>query len=220
MKRRMRIGVAAERGFTLIEILTVIAIISILMVFLVPKGIEAMDQAKVTACQANLQKIYQGLMLFETRQDKNPSLQDFPGTRFFLKIWKYEVFDHTEQTAKTLTCPAVKVSSLTGLQGRKYEEWFDDWDSIDSSYSSYAGRDIKHFGIKSLLNAAKEPLVCDDNEGGMNHRLATNVLMGDGSVKEINLNDLKQSSEVDAKETVLMVGPESPHELLRKFVLD
>lgn len=222
MRKRASFGTARQKasaGFTLIEILTVIAIISILMVFLVPKGIEAMDKAKVTACKMNLQEIYKGLILYEDLQNNNPKLMTETGVRFFLKLWKYNVWEHTEQSAKKLTCPGLPTSELVGIQGRKYEEWYDDWENLDGTFTSYAGRDTKQEKARNL-KSGHEPLVCDDNELRMNHRDATNVLMGDGSVKELNFSIMQIEGLVDKSETVLSVGPDSPHELLRKFILD
>ncbi len=211
--------IAGIAGFTLIELLTVIAILSILMVILVPRVIEAQDAAKVTACQKNLQEIYSGLTLLDSRPGGDTKITDEAGVRYFLKIWKYEQWERVENSARKLICPGVKPSTLAGLKGREYEQWFDDWDALDGSYSSYAGRDIKNYPLRNWKTGT-EPLVADDNDGGMNHRLVTNVLMGDGSVKQFDLVFLKQDGVVEKEATFLPVGSDSPVEILRKFSLD
>ena len=205
--------------FTLIEILAVMAIIALLVTFLGPKIIEAKDKANVVACKSNLLEIYKGFITFEERAARLDSFIDEPGVRFFLKLWRYEEWEHTEQSAKKLSCPGVGRDKLPGLQGRKAEQWFDDWDALDGSYSAYAGRDIKTYPLKRM--SGKEPLVCDDNDGGeMNHRLQTNVLMGDGSIKELDISILRIEGVIDEKEENILVGDQSPVELLRKFSLD
>lgn len=60
----------SKKGFTLIELMVVIAIISILTVILLPQVTGAMKRAKKAACQANLQKyLYQGM--FHYVNEKN-----------------------------------------------------------------------------------------------------------------------------------------------------
>jgi prepilin-type processing-associated H-X9-DG protein len=62
--------------------------------------------------------------------------------------------------------------------------------------------------------------VCDDNDGGLNHRTTTHVLYADGSVQTFELPALKEAGEVPAEATNLVVGPDSPLADLRKFTLD
>ena len=38
-------------------------------------------------------------------------------------------------------------------------------------------------GLRKFPPPPTEPLIADDNDGGMNHETTTNVLMGDGSVQ-------------------------------------
>jgi general secretion pathway protein G len=64
---------AAERGFTLIEMMIVVAIIAILVSILVPNFIRARAQAQTAACEANLKEIATALELYETDNDKYPS---------------------------------------------------------------------------------------------------------------------------------------------------
>ena len=64
---------------------------------------------------------------------------------------------------------------------------------------------------------ARTKVVCDDNDGGMNHRTTTNVLYGDGSVKPYEIELLREEGIVDQEEESLWVGPDSPIEDRDRF---
>ena len=63
----------AERGFTLIEMMIVVAIIAILVAILVPNFIRARAQAQTAACEANLKEIATILELYQTDHQQYPS---------------------------------------------------------------------------------------------------------------------------------------------------
>jgi general secretion pathway protein G len=62
-----------QAGFTLIEMMIVVAIIAILVSILVPNFIRARAQAQTAACEANLKEIATALELFETDNDRYPN---------------------------------------------------------------------------------------------------------------------------------------------------
>jgi type II secretion system protein G len=63
----------SERGFTLIEMMIVVAIIAILVGILVPNFMRARAQAQTAACEANLKEIATALELYETDNDRYPT---------------------------------------------------------------------------------------------------------------------------------------------------
>jgi general secretion pathway protein G len=63
----------AQRGFTLIEMMIVVAIIAILVSILVPNFVRARAQAQTAACEANLKEIATALELYETDNEHYPS---------------------------------------------------------------------------------------------------------------------------------------------------
>lgn len=67
-----------ERGFTLIEMMVVVAIIAILVALLVPNFVRARAQAQTAACEANLKEIATALELYDT---DNQSYPNFNGTQ-------------------------------------------------------------------------------------------------------------------------------------------
>ena len=70
---RHREHLASQRGFTLIEMMIVVAIIAILVSILVPNFIRARAQAQTAACEANLKEIATALELYETDNEKYPA---------------------------------------------------------------------------------------------------------------------------------------------------
>ena len=216
MKIHRRFATATRRrGFTLIELMAVMLIISILMVYLVPKIPEWIDRAEVTACKKNLQEIYTGLNLYQMKHERIPS---DPGARFFAILVAKDVWENTPASAKKLTCPGVDVGALPGIADKEPTEWFIDLELVDGDCTAYAGRDTKEYPLRKL-QIGKEPLVCDDNDGGKNHRTTTNVLYGDGSVGSFELADEREKGNILPEEEIVVVGPESKNEVLRKFSL-
>ncbi len=69
-----------ERGFTLIEMMIVVAIIAILVAILVPNFIRARAQAQTAACEANLKEIATVLELYQTDHQQYPSGNSTPVT--------------------------------------------------------------------------------------------------------------------------------------------
>jgi len=207
----------ARKGFTLIELLAVILIIGILATALLPMVTDAVDNAKVTACQKNLQNIYQGLLKYKMTYDKLPTEG---GVRFFAEIYAKGAMENTKPNAERLTCPAIDKSSLE-IGRMDWEMWWNDLELVDGSFSAYAGRDMRQFPLRRFPDGAgREPLVADDNDGGMNHNIVTNVLYGDGSVQSFALPELKEEGLVLEESLVLEVGPDSPVEDLTKLSLD
>jgi hypothetical protein len=130
------------------------------------------------------------------------------------------MLENTKATAKKMTCPGVETSALPGLQGKVETDWYKDLESIDGTYSSYAGRDCKNYPLRQFPGSGKEVLVADDNDPEMNHRHTTVALMADGSVNTWEIALLKESGVLGPDENHLIVGPDSPVEELRKLSLD
>jgi type II secretion system protein G len=63
-----------ERGFTLIEMMIVVAIISILVGILVPNFMRARAQAQTAACEANLKEIATALEEYQTDHEAYPDV--------------------------------------------------------------------------------------------------------------------------------------------------
>lgn len=207
---------ARAAGFTLIELLAVILIIGILMTFLVPKITSSVRQANVTACQANMGEIYKHLLIYDTKFGDLPKRG---GAAFLGTLVHSGVMENTENNVKRLTCPGVKPSAL-GTAGMKPEEWFADLERVDGSYTAYAARDMQRHPLRQFPGSGKEPLVADDNDGGANHPDgSTVVLYADGSVRAFEQYTLELENVLEKGE-LLIVGPDSQVEELRKLSLN
>ncbi len=206
-----------RRGFTLIELLAVILIVSILVATLTPMVNDAIEGAKVSGCAANLRAVHQGFVLYNT---KYKSLPNQSGVKFFAALIAKGAMENTKTNAERLTCPAIEKSALA-IGALPWDKWWSDLELVEGNYSAYAGRDLKNFPLRQgLSSSGREPLVCDDNDGGLNHRTTTNVLYADGSVQTFEFKDLQTEGTITQEETNLQVGPDSPVEDLTKFTLD
>ena len=204
------------RGFTLIELLAVILIISILVAALTPMINDAIERANVNACAANQRALYQGMIQYKTQYSRAP---DESGVKFFAQLVSRKAMENTKANAERLTCPGVEKSALA-IGQLPWEQWWMDLDLVDGTYSAYAGRDQKEFPLRKFPGSGNEPLVCDDNDGAeMNHRTATNCLYADGSVRQYEIEDLRDQGLIGPEEEMVWVGPDSPVEDLRKFTL-
>jgi len=207
----------SNSGFTLIELLAVIAIILILMTFLLPKVMTSIQQAKVTACRANLQQIYKDLSIYHMKHGALPSGS---GVRFFAALIADGDVENTEENAKMMSCPAVEKSFLAINSIEDPKEWYSNLDTIDGSYSAYAGRNMKENPLRRWPGSGEDALIADDNDPEMNHPTTTVVLWADGSTTPYELLDLRKKGVLTEEDKVLVVGPESPEEKLRKLTLD
>jgi len=209
-----REGREGRRGFTLIELLAVILIIGILAVALLPMVTEAIDSANVTACNQNLGKIYGAMIIYKGKFKELPKES---GVAFFAQLISRGAMENTKTNADRMTCPAIEKGALT-IGDLPWEEWWMDLEFVDGNYSAYAGRDLRNFPLRKL--SGREPLIADDNDGGMNHNTTTNVLYGDGSVQTFELALLREEGLLMEDEDVLLLGPDSPVDDLIKMSLD
>ena len=82
MSHRPSLG--AERGFTLIEVMIVVAIIAILAAILIPNVVNARAQAQTSACESNLRAIATAAELYYADNNSYPqqagNVQDILGS--------------------------------------------------------------------------------------------------------------------------------------------
>jgi general secretion pathway protein G len=80
-----------QRGFTLIEMMIVVAIIAILVSIVVPNFIRARAQAQTAACEANLKEIATAIELYQTDNDQYPASGTVDGTNTALQPYLKQI---------------------------------------------------------------------------------------------------------------------------------
>src|SRR5947209_19361576 len=75
---------AGERGFTLIELMIVVAIIAILAGILIPNFVNARAQAQTAACESNLRSIATALELYYADNQVYPTAAGVPVSQALL----------------------------------------------------------------------------------------------------------------------------------------
>ena len=134
MSPKVRTG---ERGFTLIELMIVVAIIAILAGILIPNFVNARAQAMTAACESNLRAIATAAELYYADQQVYPNSGDVNAVLFTANGTTYlnnvptdpaaptvgaaYVFTNTSTggaAGYTITCPGIHANStLAKLQG-------------------------------------------------------------------------------------------------------
>lgn len=76
------------RGFSLIELLVVLAILSLLAALLLPAFLSARGQARQTVCLSNLRQIGQGIAMYQQDYDGFFPYSVDPATRAAVDTWK------------------------------------------------------------------------------------------------------------------------------------
>ena len=77
-----------QRGFSLIELLVVLAIISLLTAILLPVLATARNQARQIACASNLRQIGQGFAMYQQDYDGYFPYAADPAARTMVEIWR------------------------------------------------------------------------------------------------------------------------------------
>lgn len=73
--QRRRLGAVLSRGFTLIEIMVVIAILGIMAAIVVPKLVGHTDTAKVAAAKQDIANLKQALILYKLDNQRYPTTE-------------------------------------------------------------------------------------------------------------------------------------------------
>ncbi len=210
-----------QRGFTLIEILVVVAIISLLAAVLLPNILGAQVEANKTADKANLRWHYQNLLAYKSKRGHVPGGN---GHEFILDPWVRKDIERTDANRDryfTPGPPSEQDPYLLELRERDPDEIWDSRDDLSSSDTHYAGRQASQ---KGAWTSGKTPLIANDNEfmpAFTDHTI--HILMGDGSIKTLLLDpDLiaygfDPGNAAAGEFEIFEVGPESPDPLLRQL---
>jgi prepilin-type processing-associated H-X9-DG protein len=179
--------VRADRGFSLLELLIVMAIIITLFTLYWSGGSKAMQMRQIAACNKNLQHLYGALNTYSIdNSDKLPALADATTSEPVLSLLVPRCTTGTEY----FICPGTHDSSLPEAQP------FAD---RRISYAYYMGHTLKDGADQPLLsdrqvnNGPKLPgqslFSADGKAPGANHnKFGGNVMFCDGNVQSSGPN--------------------------------
>lgn len=205
-----------NRGFSLVEILVVVAIIAALVGMAVPIIQNAQDKARSTTCKVNLSQMGKNFLLWKDRnKGRWPSGSEQSGIRFLLLLHRDGMIDGKDSTV--FLCPGTDDINWIPDVNEDPGSAYADWDDLDPSTISYAGRDVENYRINKN-NEDEEVIAADDNETGPNHKFSTNYLYADGATREFDIKDFKE--ELPEGQDWIPVGPDSPIEALTKLIND
>ena len=99
----------ASRGFTLIEVLVVVAIIALLISILLPSLRAAREEAKAVACQSGVKQIMLGIQMYQTDFGGSVPIGLWSENHWDLpkeKLWFYKLHKRYLPNPKIWICPA------------------------------------------------------------------------------------------------------------------
>lgn len=178
-------------GFTLIEILVVVAIIALLITILLPALREARERARTTVCMANLKNALQGALIHnlegQMRKERVSTNFGWAENSFRVNSSEPEIFTcPTDSDPKPM--PAVLVDILpdrgtTGGSGifnrlhRTGDHWrLDVQDSVDGDSLGFDAGTNEHdvdlvFGYRPQKGAGSTSVRIVEKESGLNFRV-------------------------------------------------
>lgn len=120
------LGQQVRKGFTLIEMLVVIAILSLLVTLVAPAVTGALDAAKRTACASNLRQISTATLMYATEKNGKLVTDPFvePGVYWFRQIYPYLNNPEATRTTTIFQCPLDRAAKQAFTSGGT------EWDSI------------------------------------------------------------------------------------------
>ncbi len=205
---------STSRGFTLVELLAVIAILGLLVTLTFPAITKVQANSRIRACQSNLRQIAISMSTYVDTRCGGKWPKD-KGVKFLLRMVRDKEIEGN--SLKTFTCPATDDVTYVDESDPTPGTGLKDFDNIDVNCISYAGRDNVNFPMHPDKSDI-EVLAADDNDGRFNHRHLTNFVYMNGTTDSADIKNFR--AELGEEAEWVPVGPDSPHPELRKLLID
>jgi prepilin-type N-terminal cleavage/methylation domain-containing protein len=191
---------AGERGFTLVEILVVMAIMAALMAMVASAVVRAPTAKNKLVCTNNLRQL--GALMASAAIDGK--VKRHTGAGYLVQFRaKGQVLEGDEAV---FLCPQDDAFAASGRPGFSARYASLDLDRVPSDLCSYLVRDWKRSPV-AADSPRKEPVAACPH-----HREGVTVLYQDGSVRFLD----REVLGIDPKDPIVF-GPGSPSEDLRVF---
>ena len=174
----------AASAFTLIELLTVIAIIGILAAIIIPTVSKVRSSARQASCKSNLRQIGMACNLYAEENKGFFPPPKVPGNPVVQNSWLYWVYTYSNPGAKTITSwPELIAASSTGILKCPSTDLTDtagvqSWISYKFAWSFYLqgqnvvlnatfvpGSTVKAMSRSKLINPSRTFMVADGWQG-------------------------------------------------------
>ena len=177
-----------KKGFTLVELLIVIAIIAILAALLLPVLSRVIEKSRQGNCKSNLKQLFLGLAIYKQEFGDNIRYPDANGAGFLTRLYQHDTKD---VGWKLYICPSTADTSNKGEDLKEIKNEDDDM----TNACSYAGRKNGTAGVYPALiaseNKALTTIASDDFDQPtgqeLNHPKLANFLFLDGHVENIRI---------------------------------
>ncbi len=185
-----------KTGFTLVELLVVMAIIATLAALVVPMVFSATETANRTECSNNMKAMAEALIQYKSQKGKRRFHPRLDGKKFVVALYRSGILPD----AKVFICPSTDHDNQDGEAYGGINS--DDRADVPDGTCSYAGRRNSPgspFGIMKMANQERVPgskiaVVCDGlvrvgDKYKFNHGDGANVLFLDGHIDFLDLKE-------------------------------
>ena len=209
----MKTKLIFKRGFSLIELLIVIAVIGILMSIAIPSFSKVKERARTSTCAMRLKKLGDGFLMFAQAygnklptMDTNPDYSADPVPSSGSDRWQAALMKNGFVSSdKDIACPRNEPDDGYYIpdgggapRSRNTAQHVDNGGETSYGYNDYIGSNATNIRISVITTLGEVPLVADhvsykmEGEPTYRHLEKANVLLSDLGIKYVDSEEFKQ----------------------------